>query len=130
MKARAVTKWVRISPLKARLLTNEIQGKRVDEALQLARFAPVKAAVPVRKCLESAIANAEHNYEMNIDALWVQEARVDKGPVMKRLRAGSRGKMSIRKRRTSHITIVVCDDPLPKDGQPRKNREQEGETTA
>lgn len=129
MQARAVTKWVRISPLKARLLTHEIQGKRVDEALQLARFAPVKAAVPVRKCLESAIANAEHNYEMNIDALWVKEARVDKGPVMKRLRAGSRGKMSIRKRRTSHITIVVCDDPLP-NGQPRKNREQEGETTA
>ncbi len=124
MEAKAVAKWIRISPMKARLLTSELQGKPVDKALQLTRFAPVKAAAPVRKCLESAIANAKHNYELNIDALWVKEARVDQGPVMKRLRAGSRGKMSIRKRRTSHITIVVCDDPLPKDGRPRRNREQ------
>lgn len=113
MEARAVAKWIRISPIKARLLTNELRGKPVDEALQLARFAKVKAAIPVRKCLESAIANAEHNNEMDVDALWVKEARVDKGPFMKRLRAGSRGKMSIRQRRMSHITIVVCDDPLP-----------------
>lgn len=112
MEARAIAKWIRISPLKARLLTKEIQGKPVDEALKLTRFARVKAAIPVRKCLESAIANAEHNYGMDVDALWVKEARVDKGPFLKRLRPGSRGKVSIRKRRMSHITIVVCDDPM------------------
>ena len=113
MQARAVARWVRISPIKARLLTKEIQGKPVDEALRLTRFAKVKAAIPVRKCLESAVANAEHNYNMDVDALWVKEARVDKGPFLKRLRPGSRGKISIRKRRMSHITIVVCDDPRP-----------------
>ncbi|MCX8103607.1 MAG: 50S ribosomal protein L22 [Candidatus Bipolaricaulota bacterium] len=113
MEARAVAKWIRISPLKARLLTKEIQGKPVDEALKLTRFARVKAATPVRKCLESAIANAEHNYGMDVDALWVKEARVDKGPFLKRLRPGSRGKVSIRKRRMSHITVVVSDDPRP-----------------
>jgi large subunit ribosomal protein L22 len=125
MEARAVAKWIRISPLKARLLTKEIQGKPVDEALQLTRFAGVKAAIPVRKCLESAIANAEHNYGMDVDALWVKEARVDKGPFLKRLRAGSRGKMSIRKRRMSHITVVVCDDPM-KDQNEKDQKKKEG----
>ncbi len=113
MNAKASVKWVRISPIKARLLTSQIQGKPVDEALRLARFARVKAAPIVRKCLESAIANAEHNYDMDVDALWVKEVRVDKGPFWKRLRPGSRGKVSIRKRRTSHITIVVSDEPRP-----------------
>lgn len=117
MEARAVARWIRISPIKARLLTKEIQGKPVDEALRLTRFARVKAAIPVRKCLESAIANAEHNYGMDVDALWVKEARVDKGPFLKRLRPGSRGKVSIRKRRMSHITVVVCDDPVPAKAQ-------------
>lgn len=111
MEAKAIAKWIRISPIKARLLTSQIQGKPVDEALRLTRFARVKAASIVRKCLESAIANAEHNYNMDVDALWVKEARVDKGPFWKRLRPGSRGKISIRKRRTSHITIVVSDEP-------------------
>lgn len=117
MEAQAVARWIRISPIKARLLTKEIQGKPVDEALRLTRFARVKAAIPVRKCLESAIANAEHNYGMDVDALWVKEARVDKGPFLKRLRPGSRGKVSIRKRRMSHITVVVCDDPVPAKAQ-------------
>lgn len=113
MQAKASAKWVRLSPIKARLLTSQIQGKPVDEALRLTRFAKVKAAPIVRKCLESAVANAEHNYDMDVDALWVKEVRVDKGPFWKRLRPGSRGKVSIRKRRTSHITIVVSDDPKP-----------------
>lgn len=122
MQARAVARWIRISPMKARLLTQEIQGKPVDEALRLTRFAKVKAAIPVRKCLESAVANAEHNYDMDVDALWVKEARVDKGPFLKRMRPGSRGKVSIRKRRMSHITIVVCDDPR----KPQARAEKEG----
>lgn len=120
MEARAYARWIRISPLKARLLTKEIQGKPVDEALRLVRFAKVKAAQSVRKCLESAVANAEANFGMDVDALWVKEARVDKGPFLKRLRPGSRGKMSIRKRRISHITVVVCDEPL------RASKQKEG----
>lgn len=124
MQARAIAKWIRISPVKARLLTKQIQGKPVDEALRVTRFARVRAAVPVRKCLESAVANAEHNYDMNVDALWVKEARVDKGPFLKRLRPGSRGKVSIRQRRTSHITIVVCDEPT--SSQKSQKADQEG----
>ncbi len=123
MQARAVAKWIRISPVKARLLTKQIQGKPVDEALRLTRFARVRAAVPVRKCLESAVANAEHNYDMDVDALWVKEARVDKGPFLKRLRPGSRGKVSIRKRRTSHITIVVCDEPMSSENPHKTDQE-------
>ncbi len=117
MQARALAKWIRISPVKARLLASQIQGKPVEEALRLTRFAKVKAAPIVRKCLESAIANAEHNYNMDVDALWVKEIRVDKGPFWKRLRPGSRGKVSIRKRRMSHIMIVVSDDPRPSIAQ-------------
>ncbi|MCI2429453.1 50S ribosomal protein L22 [Candidatus Acetothermia bacterium] len=112
MDAKAVAKWVRISPLKARLLSKELRGLRVDEALKLARFGRVKAVEPVRKCLESAIANAEHNYNMDVDALWVKEARVDRGPFYTRVRPGSRGKVGYRRVRTAHITIVVSDSPM------------------
>jgi large subunit ribosomal protein L22 len=120
MEAKAIAKWIRISPVKARLLVSQLAGKPVEEALRLTRFAKVKAAPIVRKCLESAIANAEHNYNMDVDALWVKEARVDKGPFWKRLRPGSRGKVSIRKRRTSHITIVVSDEPRPTQARPKE----------
>lgn len=122
MEAKAVAKWVRISPLKARLLTKQLRGLKVDEALKLTRFGRVKASEPVLKCLESAIANAEHNYNMDVDALWVKEARVDRGPFYTRIRPGSRGKVGYRRVRTAHITIIVSDGPMPP-----KKRQQRGE---
>jgi len=109
MEAKAIAKWIRVSPDKARLLIDQIRGKPVDEALRIARFAKAKAAKPIRKTLESAIANAEHNYDMNVDELVVKEARIDRGPFLKRVSYRARGRADIIKRRTSHITIIVSD---------------------
>ena len=109
MEAKAISKWIRVSPDKARLLIDQIRGKPVDEALRIARFAKAKAARPIRKTLESAIANAEHNYDMNVDELIVQEVRVDRGPFLKRVNYRARGRADIIRRRTSHITITVSD---------------------
>lgn len=132
MEAKAIAKWVRISPLKARLLARQIQGKRVDEVLKLARFGKVKAAEPIRKCLESAMANAEHNYSMDVDALWVREARIDQGPFYERVRPGSRGKVGFRTIRTAHVTIVVSDSPMPTKPtkKPAKTVTKAGEAAA
>lgn len=109
MEARAVAKYIRVSPVKARLVIDQIRGKSADEALRIARFAKAKAALPIRKVLESAIANAEENFDMDVDALFVKEARVDEGPSLKRMSPRSRGRADIIRRRTSHITIVVSD---------------------
>lgn len=110
MEAKAISRWVRVSYDKTRLLTREIQGKKVDEALKFTRFAKTKSAKPVRKCLESAIANAEENYDMDVETLYVKEARVDKGPFLKRVVPNSRGRADLQKKRTSHIMIVVSDE--------------------
>jgi large subunit ribosomal protein L22 len=109
MEAKAVTKWIRVSPDRARLVADEIRGKRVDEALRFVRLAKSKAAVPIRKTLESAIANAEQNHDMDVDRLRVAAARVDAGPVLKRMKPRSRGHADIIRRPTSHITIVVAE---------------------
>ncbi len=130
MEAKAIAKWVRISPLKARLLAKELRGLRVDEALKLSRFGRVKAAAPIRKCLESAIANAEHNYNMDVNALWIKEARIDRGPFYDRLRPGSRGKVGYRRVRTSHITITVSDGPMPTKKQSAQSVLKAAETGA
>ncbi len=109
MQAKAMAKWVRVSPDRARLVAREIQGKPVDEALHLVRLAKSKGARAIRKVLESAVANAEHNYDMDVDTLTVKEARVDQGPSLKRVKARSRGRADIIKRPTAHITIVVAE---------------------
>jgi len=109
MEAKAVAKWVRVSPERARRLARQIQGRSVDEALTHVQFAKAKAARVIRKTLESAVANAEHNYDMDIDRLFVREARVDKGPSLRRLKPRSRGRADIIRRPTSHITIVVAE---------------------
>ncbi len=107
MEARAVARYVRISPYKARLVVDLIRGKPVDEALNILRFTPKKAARLVRKVLESAIANAEHNYQMDPDRLYVKRAYVDEGPRLKRIWPRAFGRASRILKRTSHITIVV-----------------------
>lgn len=109
MEAQAISKWIRVSPDRARLVIDEIRGKRVDEALRIARFAKSKAAQSIRKTLESAIANAEQNHDMNVDRLVVTDARIDQGPVLKRMKARSRGHSDVIRRPTSHITIAVSE---------------------
>ncbi len=111
MEARAVARYVRISPYKARLVVDLIRGKPVDEALNILQFTPKKGARLVRKVLESAIANAEHNYQMDPDRLYVKRAYVDEGPRFKRLWPRAFGRASRILKRTSHITIVVEEKP-------------------
>ncbi|MDN5293885.1 MAG: large subunit ribosomal protein [Eubacteriales bacterium] len=106
-QARAQAKYIRISPRKARQVVDLIRGKDVRDALAILKYTPKKAARIVEKVLKSAIANAEHNYDMNRDALYVAEAYVDQGPTLKRYRPRAFGRADLIRKRTSHITVVV-----------------------
>ncbi|AEG16548.1 50S ribosomal protein L22 [Desulfofundulus sp. TPOSR] len=107
MEARAVARYVRISPRKVRQVVDLIRGKDVREALAILKFTPKRAAVPVAKVIKSAAANAEHNYDMNPDNLYIAAAYVDQGPTWKRYQARAMGRADLLRRRTSHITVVV-----------------------
>ena len=109
MEARAVAKHIRVSPRKARLVVDAIRGKDVNEALRIVQLTNKKAARPIRKTLESAIANAENNYDVDVDDLYVVKAVVDMGRSLRRLRPRAYGRADIIRRPTSHITIVVGD---------------------
>lgn len=104
---RAVAKYIRISPRKVRQVVDLIRGKQVGEALAILKFTPQRAADSIAKVVKSAAANAEHNNEMDKDALYVAEAFVDKGPSLKRFKPRAMGRADAMVRRTSHITIVV-----------------------
>lgn len=98
---------VRIAPRKARLVMDLIRGKTVDEALAILRFTPKAASPIIEKVLRSAVANAEHNYNMDTAELVVQKAYVNEGPTMKRYIPRAQGRASRINKRTSHITVVV-----------------------
>ncbi len=107
MEVKATIKFVRISPLKLRLPISEIKGKNAEQALTLLKFMPLKAAGIMYKTLQSAIANAEHNDELDVDKLVVKNVIVDHGPSMKRFRPRARGRASRILKRTSHLTVIV-----------------------
>ena len=107
MQAKAIAKYIRISPRKARQVINLIRGKDVEEAFAILKFMPHKATEPVNKVLKSAVANAEHNHEMNTDKLYVKEAYVDAGPTLKRIMPRAMGRADLIRKRTSHITVIV-----------------------
>jgi len=109
MEARAVAKYVRMSTRKARLVIDAIRGKNVNDALRIVRLSSKKAARPIRKTLESAIANAENNFDVDVDELYVVKATADMGRSLRRLRPRAYGRADIIRRPTSHITIVVGD---------------------
>jgi large subunit ribosomal protein L22 len=106
-EARAVTKLLRVSPQKLNLLAQLIRGKKVDKALADLTFSRKRIARDVKKTLESAIANAENNHDLDVDALIVSEAYVGKGLVMKRLKASARGRASRIEKPFAQITVVV-----------------------
>ncbi len=110
MEAKAIGRYVRISPRKVRTITALIKGKGVDEALAVLRFTPNRAARAVAKLVMSAAANAEHNLELARDTLRVSRAYVDSGPSVKRMQARARGRADVIKKRSSHITVVVADN--------------------
>lgn len=109
MQTSAKHRHARISAQKARLVADQVRGLPVDKALTVLNFSNKKAAVLVRKVLESAIANAEHNDGADIDELKVASIYVDQGPSMKRMRARAKGRGNRILKRTSHITVTVAD---------------------
>lgn len=109
MEAKATAKYIRMSPRKARLVIDLIRGKGANEALAILKAIPNKPARPIYKVLHAAMANAENNFNMNRDALYVSKAYIDEGPVLRRYRPRARGMASRIRRRTSHITIVVSE---------------------
>ena len=110
MLVSAKAKRLRLSPQKARLVADQIRGKRVDDAINILSFAPQKAAGLVRKVLESAIANAENNEGADVDELKVSDIFVDAGVTMKRIRPRAKGRADRILKRTCHITVSVGDN--------------------
>jgi large subunit ribosomal protein L22 len=127
MQVKAIHRFARISPFKAREVTREIQGHSASDALDLLTFSPKKAAVLIKKTLKSAIANAENNANLKVDTLLVREAVVGEGPTLKRFRARARGGASPIRKRTSHIRIVLSDDFQPKTTTKRTKKESGAE---
>jgi large subunit ribosomal protein L22 len=124
MEARAVARHVRVTPMKARRVVNLIRGKAAVDAVTALQFAPQSASDPVRKVLQSAIANArfladQHASPFDERDLVVAEAFVDEGPTMKRFRPRAQGRASRINKRTSHITVVV--QTAPKKSVEKKN---------
>ena len=109
MEVAAKLRGAKMSAQKARLVADQIRGKEVGEALDILNFSTKKGAHLVRKLLESAIANAEHNEGADIDELIVKTMIVDDGPTMKRISPRAKGRADRIIKRTSHITVVVAD---------------------
>ena len=107
MEARASARFVRVTPMKARRVVDLVRGMRADEAAAILRYAPQAAAEPVRKVIESAVANAENNEGLDPDSLYITQVFVDEGPTMKRYRPRAHGRAYRIRKRTSHITVVV-----------------------
>lgn len=105
--AKATAKTVRIPARKARLVIDLIRGKSVAEALGILNFTPRSGAFLVEKVLKSAIANAENNFDLDVEDLYVSEAYANEGPTLKRFRPRAKGSASPINKRTSHITVVV-----------------------
>lgn len=108
MEARAIARYVRISPKKVRLVVDQIRGKNIADARNILAFSERGAAETVIKVLNSAVANAEHNHGMRADSLYVKATFVDEGPTLKRIRPRAKGSASRINKRTSHITVVVA----------------------
>ncbi|MGI6737339.1 MAG: 50S ribosomal protein L22 [Anaerovoracaceae bacterium] len=107
MEAKATAKYVRMSPSKLKPVTDLVRGKDLNEALTILKFTSGKGAELVEKVVRSAAANAENNFDMNPDDLYVAEIYANQGPTMRRWRAGSQGRASIILKRSSHIGVTL-----------------------
>jgi len=110
MHVNSTLKHARISPQKVRLVADQIRGLPVEKALEILTFSEKKAGAIVKKLVDSAIANAEHNEGADIDELRVSAVCVDAGPVMKRIQPRAKGRANQILKRTSHITVTVADE--------------------
>ena len=107
MESKAVAKYIRISPQKARLVADVVRGMGVDKALTTLRFMPKKGATLIQKVLESAVANATQDDQTDVDTLIVKKIVIDGGPSLKRIRPRAQGRATRVIKRTSHITVVL-----------------------
>jgi len=109
MQVQSKLTHARISAQKVRLVADQIRGKSVESALELLTFSDKKAGAIMKKLVDSAIANAEHNEGADVDDLKIEAVQVNEGPTMKRLRARAKGSANRILKRTSHITVTVSD---------------------
>jgi large subunit ribosomal protein L22 len=109
MEVQALTRYARMSPKKMREEANTIQGRKAPEAVDYLTLIPRKSARLIAKTLKSAIANAENNNNLSADSLIVKLAIIENGPVLKRFKAGARGTAMPRRKKMSHIRIVLSD---------------------
>jgi large subunit ribosomal protein L22 len=109
MLVRAKVTNVRVSPRKARLVVDAVRGKRVLDAIAIAKFLPQRTAEDVEKLLRSVAANAENNYDLDPEDLWIKEIYADEGPSFRRFKAKARGRVGRITRRNTHITVIAED---------------------
>lgn len=107
MESRAIARYIRVSPLKARQVADLVRGKDIKEALGILRYTNKKSAPLINKVVNSAVANAEHNFDMDSDALYISEIMIDEGPTLKRMLPRAYGRADVKRHRTSHITVVL-----------------------
>jgi large subunit ribosomal protein L22 len=107
MEARAITKFVRISPRKVRLVVDQIRGKGVEEALNILKFVPKRSAGIVAKTVRTALANAENTQSVDVDRLYIKQVKVDEGGMWKRFTPRAQGRATKIRKRLSHITVVL-----------------------
>jgi len=124
MEVIALSKNVRISAFKCRDIARNIQGLPAAEALEVLRFIPKKAARFISKTLKTAIANAENNNNLDSTALWIKKAIVDEGITLKRYTPRARGAADLIRRRSSHIKIVLSDEPAPQHPKQSASKKQ------
>ena len=109
MEVNATAKYIRIAPRKLRIVMNLIRGKKVSEAFAILKFTPKVGSEVVEKVLRRAVANAEHNNDMNVDNLYVSTCYVDQGPTLKRIHPRSRGQAFKILKHSSHVTVCVSE---------------------
>ena len=107
MDVKASGKYMRISPQKVRRIVGTVKGKPVESGMSMLKFMPQKAAQMVEKIVRSAVANADQNPDVDVDALVIKNIIVDEGPMLKRFRPRARGRATRILKRTSHITVIV-----------------------
>lgn len=109
MNVTAKTKHIMISPRKLRLVCDQVRGMGAEQALSVLKFMPQKGAKIAGKTLASAVANAENNFDLSRDDLYVAQIYADEGPRLKRMKAGARGRYKPRVRRTAHLTVILAE---------------------
>lgn len=110
MEVQAVAKYIRMSPRKARLVVDMVRGMKAEDALQTLKFVNKAAALPISKLVRSAIANAEENYGLSADELYIARITADEGPTLKRGRFAARGRFKPILKRSTHLTVVLASE--------------------